>query len=141
MIPDKDEKIPCGNLNCNIRMSCARANDEDYIGPSNPRQYDWQIFNCGQTEGAYCAHFVIRAKLGGRNPGELPTGRRGRRHNEHAPPRTSYPGSEELFGHIFKGKEIKANDRGKHVPLPKRPDLMVSRHLRNGRDIKAKEEE
>lgn len=135
----KDEKIPCGNLDCNIRMSCARANDKDYIGePGKLRTGDWQLFNLGRVEGVDCAFFVIRAALGGSDPGELPAGRRGRRHNEHVPPRTTFPGSTELFGHLFGGKGIRARDRNKPASnsLPKRPGLMVRRHIKHGHNIK-----
>ena len=142
----------CINSACDIRMSCARFNDEDF-------KQDAHFFHGGLRDGASCPDFILRAKLGRGNPDLVFTeGRkRGRRHNAHAytEPRKDYPGSAALFGtkltEAFRGRKRAHNHRkggesslsvdAQLSTLPKRPDLMVSRHIKDGRNINAPAEE
>jgi hypothetical protein len=104
----------------------------------------------GQSNGEDCIHFVIRRSLGRDNPDLVFTEgrRRGRRHNAHAymEPRKDFPGSEALFGvklaDAIRKRRPKAQNQGSNPPkgLPKRPDLMVTRHIRDGRNINQEDE-
>jgi hypothetical protein len=128
-----DDNRKCVNQACSIRMSCARANDEDFDGPP----YDY--YN-GQPTETGCSAFILRKALGRGDPDMVFTEarRRGRRHNAHAysGPRTSFPGTEALFGaKLAKALGAKKHPRSRE-DIPRRPDLMVTRHLRDGRNIK-----
>lgn len=133
-----DDNRKCVNTACSIRMSCARANDEDFDG-------DGFDFCRSQDLGASCSAFVLRKALGRANPDLVFTEarRRGRRHNAHAysGPRTSFPGSEALFGSklasALRGNRNRTKaERTSDATLPSKPDLMVTRHIRDGHNIK-----
>jgi hypothetical protein len=139
-------KSNCVNSACSLRLACGRFKSSSTSRPSTGC-----IFNGGKTDGEGCPEFEVRKELGGGSedaPENLDIGlRRGLRHNAHAPERTSYPGSEALFGPILgtiKGRRPPGGKgKGKapipNVPLPKKPDLMVRRHISNGRDINKKD--
>ena len=142
MDEDKEaDRRRCCNEVCDIRASCARQNDADF--DAEPK-----MFNGGRPEGTYCTSFVLRRALGRGNPDLVFTEsrRRGKRHNAHAhtEPRKEFPASEALFGaklaNALRGKR-RGNDSQLQQPKPKlkRPDLMVSRHIRDGRNINEKE--
>jgi hypothetical protein len=135
---DPEDKRRCSNTACSIRMSCARANDEDFDG---------ETFNfChGFDQGSSCTAFTLRRALGRDNPDLVFTEsrRRGKRHNAHAynGPRKEFPGSEALFGaklaNAFRGRKPAPRDQSSRNPIDlQRPDPMTTRHLRDGRNIK-----
>ena len=129
-----DDKRRCTNLECGIRISCARAYDEDY--KDDPHHFG------GRNTPVGCSAYVLRRGLGRDNPDLVFTEsrRRGRRHNAHAyiGPRTEYPGAEALFGakltSALRGKS-KVRIPGKLGISTRRPDLMVTRHIANGHNI------
>jgi hypothetical protein len=136
------DKRRCINTSCDIRSSCARFNDKDFDEEAH-------LFHGGLQDGTSCGSFVLRSALGRGDPDMVFTeGRkRGRRHNAHAytSPRKEYPGAEALFGaklaSAFRGKQRAHSHQSKlgdpePTPPTKRPDLMVSRHIHKGRNIK-----
>jgi hypothetical protein len=131
-----------------MRLACERAHRQ----PMKDQQYE----SFTPTQEGDCPEFLVRERLGGGDAGAdvvFQEGRkrgRGKRHNSHVAPRASYPGSEELFGSIF-GKQKHPHRKGgilarhgigdKPDPIKSSaPDLMVSRHVRSGKDIKKREQ-
>jgi len=123
----------CVNACCDIRTSCARANDEDYSGHD-------RLFNGGDGDGQNCGHFVVRKALGRGNPDTVfdrRRGKHGRIHNAHAGVRTSYSGSEALFGCVLGTLRPKYPGGSR----PSRPSPMTKRHIRDGVDINEGEDQ
>jgi len=134
---DRSDRRRCSNEECPIRTSCARASDSDFD------QVESRF-----PGGEQCSAFVLRRALGRDNPDMVFTEgrRRGRRHNAHAymGPRKEYPGVEALFGAKLATalrRGSRADNRPNPVARPKRPDLLVTRHIRDGRNIKQEENE
>lgn len=136
--------ILCSNMECPVRLACERA----HRPPEKDQQYESFNLNQEGNPETECPEFLVRAGLGGNDPDLVfrEGRRRGRRHNAHAPARESYPGSEQLFGAIFgkqphrrRGGILARHGIGDEPPagteLPKRPDLMVKRHIHKGKDI------
>jgi hypothetical protein len=120
-----------------VRLACGKAFVEDALaslgGTATEVDQQYESLNQGKEDGTTCTEFIIRAKLGGGDPDSVLRGKR-TRHNAHAPERTEYPGSQELFGSIFKPPSRRALPQRQALPQP--PDLGVKRHIKHGKNIK-----
>lgn len=140
-IPRVDELSRCSNDACDARLACERAQPAEGA--------KMVCFNEGRKESEGCGHFIVRSALGGGNSDlvfERGRGRRGRRHNAHAPERKdAISAAEALFGSRLT-EDCRPSRRDNYGVLGKtekpdllegrhRPDLLVKRHIKYGRDI------
>jgi hypothetical protein len=129
----------CSNTACDIRISCERGR---FLNAKEVESVE--LFNQGKTDGTTCPDFILRTELDASKDPDMVhrhSRKRGRRHNAHAPPRAAFTGSQDLFGISLTGKGKPAKKEPRPKLSIKRPDLMVSRHIRDGRNINTKQED
>lgn len=146
---DKFGKPPrCISTICPRRIACARQSREDAFEYSATKVWDYE-----GSDTVDCNHFHLRRKLGGSSNTDIALRQSyRRRHNAHAPMRDGYPGAEHLFQQVLGPSKGRRNRVARSEPngdqvsgtasaisgvgvAIKKPDLMVKRHIKHGRNI------
>lgn len=119
----------CSNMVCGARLGCNRAHPDDY---STQLQDNQKYVSFENNPDGTCDWFILRGKL--KNESDqfrAKKGSRRKRHNAHAPPSqvSQMPKSTKTRG----GQIPRMGFEPRSL---KQPDLMVSRHIKHGKDIK-----